>query len=94
VSGLAITLAALALSTPGANDDPGAIVDAIGEAADATTQPLDGATMAFLSDGDATAGWYGAQSDNLSHIRGTTVAAATTPSSSRCASRSPRRRTA
>lgn len=29
--------------------------------------------MAYLSDGDATAGWYGAQSDNLSHIRGTTV---------------------
>ena len=96
MSALAITLAALALSTPGANDDPGAIVDAIehdrgsvtaagfiarpsgsttaiGEAANATTQPLDGPTMAYLSDGDATAGWYGAQSDNLSHIRGTTV---------------------
>ena len=39
----------------------------------ATTQPLDGGTMAFLSDGDATAGWSGEQSENLSHIRGTDV---------------------
>jgi hypothetical protein len=96
MSALAVTLAALAFTSPGANDDPTAVADAIehdrgsvtaasyvarpagattaiGGAVSATTQPLDGTTMAFLSDGDATAGWTGAQSDNVSHIRDTAV---------------------
>ena len=44
---------------------------AVGGAASATTFPLHGETIAYLSNGDASAGFTGAQADNLSHALGT-----------------------
>ena len=51
---------------------PGGATTAVGGPASATAQPLDGDTMAYLSTGDATVGWSGAQADNISHDRNTT----------------------
>ncbi len=54
---------------------PAGSTTAVGGAASTTTQPLDGSTIAYLSNGDATVGWNGtrSQSDTLSHHRGTTA---------------------
>ena len=52
---------------------PGGATTAVGGAANPTTQPLNGSTMGYLSNGDATVGWNGAQADNVSHQRGTSA---------------------